>query len=248
MPGCRGSGAQAHIEMAVWRNLHGQGDLFALGDHDSLVDLHIAELHGEVRGLLPRCSSGRLPGGAHIGGGWHQDAAIDDVIREEVVLATWGHRPGPLKLNRWTSRLCWGKTPSTAGVSRDFRVLGGRTQACIILPCDGVLYAGKRWQKWTAPESKVPTVIGCRSDARCWHELMRRQQGNACALVSKTFSNMALPGADLKSGSLCVVVWFHDTSASLTSRGSSAAQRPALSKGNKCGAAGGFFAASQGLT
>ena len=45
------------------------------------------------------------------------------------------------------------------------------------------------------------------------------------SLVSYTFSNMPLPwppGVARKEGSLYSVVWFQDTSASLTSRGSSA--------------------------
>ena len=74
--------------------------------------------------------------------------------------------------------------------------------------------------KWASygPE-KIPVWRQPGSGREGMTELKQR------SLVSYTFSNMPLPwppGVAWKEGSLYSVLWFQDTSASLTSRGSSA--------------------------
>ncbi len=75
-----------HVEVPVGGHLDAKRDLLALVRHNSLVHAEVLDGGGEGLGWYAGRLGRGVPGGDHIGDRRHQNAVVNNVVRQETVL------------------------------------------------------------------------------------------------------------------------------------------------------------------
>ena len=88
-------GEATHTEAVVGGDQHSEGDLLALLGRDCLPDLDVLESHRRLLHLSRLHVAQRLPRSYHVGRGGHQDAPVDHMVAQELVVSPCTRtRPG----------------------------------------------------------------------------------------------------------------------------------------------------------